>query len=199
LISQLKGKLLRKSPAQIVLEVGGIGFSVNIPLSSYEKVGAIGEDVEILTYLHVKEDSLSLFGFSSEEERDLFVELLSVSGVGPKLAQNILSAMSVSEFQMAVLEGDLKALGEIPGVGRKMAQRLVVELKDRFGKLEWAEASGLIPGGGGKLTPVQEAVLALIQLGFKGTVARNIVDRVVSESEGELPVEEIVRRALKQI
>jgi len=107
--------------------------------------------------------------------------------------------MSVSEFQMAVLEGDLKALGEIPGVGRKMAQRLVVELKDRFGKLEWAEASGLIPGGGGKLTPVQEAVLALIQLGFKGTVARNIVDRVVSESEGELPVEEIVRRALKQI
>ncbi len=199
MISHLKGKLLRKNPAQIVIDVGGIGFSVNIPLSSYEKIGDIGEEVEILTYLHVKEDSLSLFGFSREEERELFVELLSVSGVGPKLAQNILSAMSVSEFQMAILDGDLKALGETPGVGKKMAQRLVVELKDKFGKSELAEVSGFISEGSRELTPVQEAVLALIQLGFKGTIARGIVNRVVSEFGEDLPVEEIVRRTLKQI
>ena len=107
--------------------------------------------------------------------------------------------MSVSEFQTAIIEGDLRSLGEVSGVGKKMAQRLVVELKDRFGKLEWAEISGLVPRDKKDVTPMQEAVLALVELGFKGAIAKRIVDRVLSESAEDLPAEEIVRRSLKQI
>ena len=199
MISYLEGTLVRKHPTHLILDVGGVGYMLNIPLSSYDKVGDVGRPTRVLTYLHVREDALELFGFMSEEERELFLTLISVSGVGPKLAQGILSGVSPTEFKRAIVEENVRGLIAIRGIGRKTAQRLIVELKDRFGEVAFPEGAPLTAEVSREMTAIREAFLALLSLGFKDIEAQRVVDKVVREEGRDLSAEEMVKKALRAV
>jgi Holliday junction DNA helicase RuvA len=194
MISYLEGRLKVKSPTQIVLEVNGVGYLIRIPLSTYENLGQIGEKVLVFTHLHLRQDAIQLYGFFTEEERALFESLINISGIGPRLAQGILSGIGVGDFQRYVARGDVDSLVTIPRVGRKTAQRLVVELKEKFGGGEWKEKPPQERGG-----PEEEALLALLSLGYKREPARRAVEKVLTKAEGPLPVEELIREALRHV
>jgi len=194
MISYLEGRLKVKSPTQIVLEVNGVGYLIRIPLSTYENLGQIGEKVRVFTHLHLRQDAIQLYGFFTEEERSLFESLINISGIGPRLAQGILSGIEVGDFQRYVARGDVDSLVTIPRVGRKTAQRLVVELKEKFGGGEWKEKPPEERGG-----PEEEALLALLSLGYKREPARRAVEKVLTKAEGPLPVEELIREALRHV
>ena len=197
MIAYLEGKLIEKSPTHLILEVHGVGYSVNIPVSTFSHLAETGETVRILTYQHVREDELKLFGFSTKPEKDLFEILISVNGVGPKAALGILSFLSVEEFQRAVLSEDLDVLTSIAGIGKKTAQRLIVELKEKLGKMDWG-AGIEVKGKEAVLLPAQEeAILALISLGYTKYDARKVLEMVALESKESLPLEEMIKRALK--
>jgi Holliday junction DNA helicase RuvA len=136
MISTLQGTLLSKTPTELVIDVGGVGYGVQIPLSTFEATGDVGSTVKLHTHLHVREDVLQLYGFASVQERTVFRMLVSVSGVGPRMAQGILSGSSVSEFKSHITQGDFSALTAIPGVGKKMAERLIVELREKVERAE---------------------------------------------------------------
>ncbi|HIE03884.1 MAG TPA: Holliday junction branch migration protein RuvA [Candidatus Latescibacteria bacterium] len=189
MIAYLSGKLAQKGPTHLVVDVGGVGYFVHIPLSSYDRVGEVGEQVQILTYLHVKEDGMELFGFATEEERELFRTLMSVSGVGPKLAQAVLSAMSPEEFRRAVVRNDLGRLTSVPGIGRKTAQRLVLELREKFG--EEVQVAPEVKGAS------DEAFLALLSLGMRDSEARMALAKARGRLGKEASIEELIREALK--
>jgi len=196
MISSLSGRLVQKNPTFLVIDVNGIGFGVNIALSSYERIGSVGSEVHLLTYLHVREDILQLYGFTSEDERKLFQMLISISGVGPKLAQSILSSISVEDFRDAVSTDNVDALTAISGIGRKTAQRLIIELKEKFGDVR--DSLSVIPAAGGGESPLyEEAVLALVSLGFKKPKAKAAVEKVLEGDDTSLPVEEVIKRALR--
>jgi Holliday junction DNA helicase RuvA len=191
MISHLRGKLVEKTPTLAVIETGGVGFHVHIPLSSYRMLGEIGQETLVLTYLHVREDVLQLYGFATQEERKLFLLLLSVSGVGPKVAQGILSSSAPESFGQAVAGGDIAFLTQIPGIGRKTAERLVLELKDKVREvLPKKEAPG-----DGRISVQREAALALVSLGFKQSQAEETV-RKICQQDAALPLEELLRCAL---
>lgn len=196
MIAYLEGKLIEKNPTYLILEVNGVGYSVYIPVSSYADIGEIGQTVKVLTYQYVREDELKLYGFSSHQEKELFVLLISVNGVGPRLALGILSSISVEDFQRSVLVEDLDVLIHISGVGKKMAQRLIVELKEKLGKVDLGVEKGMEVEERIDV-PVDEAVLALVSLGYNKLDARKAVQKVNSESEESLPIEELIKRALK--
>src|SRR5438045_8670771 len=168
MITFLEGKLVAALPTQAVMDVNGVGYEILIPLSSYDKLPAVGQPIRILTHLAVREDAHILYGFMSAPERDLFRLLVNnVSGIGPKLALAVLSGMNVNNFKAAVVNNDVGSLSKISGVGRKTAERMVLELKDRVGvAAAWEAASA-----GHATTPEQEqaneAVLELIRLGYK--------------------------------
>ena len=197
MIAYLEGKLIEKNPTHLILEVNGVGYSVNIPISSYTKIGEVGQSVKVLTHQYVREDELRLYGFASRQEKGLFELLISVNGVGPRVALGILSSIPVGDFQRSVLGEDLDVLTHISGVGKKTAQRLIVELKEKLGKVDLGmdREAGVEERIG---VPVdEEAVLALISLGYNKLDARKAVQKVHSESEESLPVEELIKRALK--
>ncbi len=194
MISYLSGALAEKTPAHLVVDVGGVGFSVQIPLSTYERAGQVGQPIKLLTYLNVREDALQLFGFLTEGERDLFGLLISVNGVGPQLAQKILSGVPVNDFKRFVAAGDGRRLTTIPGIGKKTAERLVVELRDRIGEVRGVEETGKREPAG----RTREAILALAALGATQAAAEKAVAEVVDE-DGDLPVEQIIKRALRKI
>jgi Holliday junction DNA helicase RuvA len=195
MIASLTGTLTIKLPTEININVQGVGYQVNIPLSTYEKLGEIGSTVTVLTYLHVREDALQLYGFSTDEERTFFRMLISVSGIGPKIAQAILSGISVSELRHHIITGNVSALTRIPGIGRKTAERLVVELKEKVAKVEPEVA--YIAGVGG-IEIRSEALLALTSLGFNRAVAEKAIRSALAESNGkELSIEELIKKALR--
>jgi len=195
MISYIKGKLTEKSPTHIIVETGGIGFKISIPLSSYHSIGETGKEYTILTYLHTREDAVELYGFATKEERDLFQLLISVSGIGPRVAQGILSGISVEEFIRAVRNHDFASLTSAPGVGKKTAERLVVELKDKLGEEKGAagvfEAAPITRSG-------EEALLALLSLGYRRRRAAEVVEQIVTKRK-DLPTEEIIREALRKL
>lgn len=195
MISYVSGKLIEKTPAYVVVETGGIGFQMWIPLSSYEALGDIGSAVRVLTHLHVREDVLQLFGFSSREEKDLFQVLITVSGVGPRLAQGILSGISVDEFKRAVRDQDIDTLTSAPGVGKKTAERLVLELREKIGE---EKIEGRILPTVGAATTADEAVSALVSLGYKRPKAQEKVQTVLRESPS-FSVEEVIREVLRRL
>jgi Holliday junction DNA helicase RuvA len=197
LIAYLEGKLIEKNPTRLILDVNGIGYSVNIPVSSYANIGEIGKIIKILTYQHVREDELKLFGFSTKPEKDLFELLISVNGVGPKVALGILSSISVEDFQRSVLEEDLDVLTHISGVGKKTAQRLIVELKEKLTKVDLRAEKGVEAKERIGVSIEDEAVLALVSLGYNKFDARKAIEKVNSESEESLPIEELIKKALK--
>jgi Holliday junction DNA helicase RuvA len=197
MIASLNGVLKMKSPMEILIDVNGIGYAVQIPLSTYEKLGQIGSATSILTYLHIREDVLQLFGFLTEEERWLFKLLLSVSGVGPKIAQGVLSGMSVEEVKSHLYKGNTTALTAIPGVGKKTAERLILELRDKVGKtIQESDSSTIIST---TTTQVRkEALQALLSLGYNQQTAEKSIRVVLKEHEGvSISVEELIKQALR--
>ncbi len=199
MISFLHGKLVEALPTQVIIEVHGVGYEVLIPLSSYDKLPKPGEEVKLLTHLAVREDAHTLYGFMSAGERDLFRLLINtVSGIGPKIALNVLSGMSVTVFRGAVATGDVKALSQISGVGRKTAERIVVELKDKIGTAGAWEAASAERALSPEDQRLNDAVLALIALGFKQVEAHDAVRQAQGVLGPQAMVEELVRVCLKK-
>jgi Holliday junction DNA helicase RuvA len=198
MITFLEGKLEEALPTQIIVNVGGVGYQVLIPLSSFDRLPAPGASIRILTQLVVREDEHLLIGFWSRAERDLYRLLVHhVTGVGPKLALAILSGMSVDHFKAAVVASDTAAISKISGVGKKTAERVVLELKDKLGvAAEW-EASSAVHAPSPEETAVHDAVLALITLGYKQVDAHKAVKRVVEARGPNAESETLVREALQ--
>jgi len=199
MITFLHGKLIEALPTQVVVEVQGVGYEVLIPLSSFDKLPPPGQELKLLTQLIIREDAHVLYGFMSAAERELFRLLIhSVSGIGPKTALNILSGMNVTAFRGAVANGDVKALAQISGVGKKTAERIVVELRDKIGlagALEAASAKhGLAPGD----QTANDATLALMALGFKQAEAHDAVRAAQAMLGAAATVEQLVRACLKK-
>lgn len=199
MIAFLEGQLVEALPTQVVLDVQGVGYEVFIPLSSFDKLPAPGQRVRMLTHLAVREDAHVLYGFATAAERNLFRLLITtVNGVGPKLALNILSGMTPTAFRGAVAAGDVKALSRVSGVGKKMAERLVVELKDKVGAAGAWEASSEQRAVSEADQRINDAVLALVALDFKPAEAHESV-RAAQAMLGEAAtVEALVRAALKR-
>jgi Holliday junction DNA helicase RuvA len=195
LISYIKGTLAEKTPARVVVEVAGLGYEILIPLSSYDAFGDEGSEVLVYTHFHVREDSHQIFGFASKKERRLFEMLISVSGIGPRSALTILSGVSVDDFFGAIAREEVSFLTAISGIGRKTAERLIVELKGRIPEYEAEMAAGA--GGQSPQDAIAEAVRALMSLGFTRPMARRAVDKCVDEAEGEVGIEELIRGALR--
>lgn len=199
MIAFLHGKLIDALPTQVTVDVQGIGYEALIPLSSFDKLPPVGQDVKLLTHLAVREDAHVLYGFMSAPERDLFRLLINtVSGIGPKIALNVLSGMSVTTFRGAVAGGDVKSLSQISGVGRKTAERIVVELRDKVGAAAAWEAASAVRGLSAADQRINDAVLALMALGFKQVEAHEAVRAVAAVLGPEALVEDLVRACLKK-
>jgi holliday junction DNA helicase RuvA len=199
MITFLDGKLVGALPTQAIVDVGGVGYEVFIPLSSYDKLPAVGQPIRILTHLVVREDAHVLYGFMSVAERDLFRLLVNnVSGIGPKLALAVLSGMSVINFKSAVVNSDVAALAKISGLGKKTAERIVLELKDKLGVAAAWEAATAAHAPTPEQEQANEAVLALIALGYKQVEAHRAV-RELQQKEPGKSAEELVKLALKKM
>lgn len=196
MITFLEGVLEDKQPTRIVLNVGGVGYEVFIPLSSYDRLGALKATCRVLTYHQVREDAQVLYGFVSAGERRMFELLLTISGIGPKIALSALSGMSVRELKAAVADNDVKRLNAISGIGRKTAERMVIELRDKLSEGDALEALSGSDTSGPQDLRMRDSVLALIQLGYKQADAQKMVRHVFAEDVGDAHVEEIVRRSL---
>jgi Holliday junction DNA helicase RuvA len=198
-ITFLHGKLLEALPTQVVVDVHGVGYEALIPLSSYDKLPQPGQELKLLTHLVVREDSHTLYGFMSGAERDLFRMLINtVSGIGPKIALNILSGISAAAFRGAVANGDVKALAQISGVGKKTAERIVVELKDKIGVAGAWEASSAQRALSPDEQKINDAVLALMALGFKQIEAHDSVHQAQAVLGPQASIEDLVRVCLKK-
>jgi len=195
MITHLRGRLVDKAPTRAVVEAGGVGYELAVSLATYGQLPAVGAEVLLLTHHHVREDRQDLFGFVEEAEREMFRLLIGVSGIGPVLAQTVLSGMAVRDLQEAIFYDRVKELTGIKGIGRKTAERMVIELKDRV-SLGGAGASS--PGVPSSPRAVEEAVLALSALGIASLAARQAVQRVVEKEGAELSVQQLIKRALQE-
>ncbi len=195
MIGQLRGKLAEKRPNQILVDVGGVGYVCFVPLSTFAALGELHTEITLLIHTHVREDALSLYGFVSSREKHLFELLLSASGVGPSLALKILSGMSVDELVPAIRGSDLARLTKIPGVGRKTAERMVVELKD---KLEAVVIEAQRPAPSSPAGEEADVVSALVNLGYEARVAEKAVEEARKEP-GITNFEKLLRTALQAL
>ncbi|MGK0674163.1 MAG: Holliday junction branch migration protein RuvA [Halothiobacillaceae bacterium] len=194
MIGRLKGQLVSKQPPWLLVDVNGVGYEVEVPMSTLYDLPATGQDVSLLIHTVVREDAFLLYGFLREAERSLFRHLLKVNGVGAKLALAILSGMNAQEFADAVRRNDVSTLVRLPGIGRKTAERLIIEMRDRLGEdLVGSISSGAVLAEHGAL---EEAIIALEALGYKPAEAARMV-RAVPDAAG-LEAEEIIRAALRQ-
>lgn len=196
MIAQLTGTLAEKTPTRILLDVNGVGYDVQIPVTTYEKLAEVGARIKLQTYLNVREDALQLFGFSSVKEKSMFLNLISVSGIGPKVALGILSGSPVDELTRLIVSGDADSLTRLPGVGRKTAQRLITELKEKL----------TLPGMQPETPPLfqikeqeakfEEAVMALVSLGYNKSQAQKSIYPIL-KNEPLLPLDELIRKVLQ--
>jgi holliday junction DNA helicase RuvA len=198
-ITYLEGILREVLPTQVVIEVHGVGYEVFIPLSSYDRLPQPGQSMRLLTHLQVREDAHILFGFASPEERDLFRLLVTrVSGVGPKLALAVLSGMDVMRFKAAVVDSDIASISKISGLGKKTAERIVLELKDKLGVAAAWEAASADKAPSAEARASNDAVLALIALGYKQVDAAKAVREMALKNK-DAGTEDLVRLALKSL
>ncbi|CUU07031.1 Holliday junction DNA helicase subunit RuvA [Candidatus Kryptobacter tengchongensis] len=199
MIFALEGKVVSKAPTEVVIDVGGVNYLIHIPVTVYDKIGDVGSNAKLYTYLVIREEEMSLYGFSSIEEREFFKLLISVSGIGPRMAQAIMSGMSVDELKESIVRGDVSTLVSIPGVGKKTAERVIVELRDKIAKIEFA---GKQPEfiSSDQVEVRNEALLALISLGFTRQVAEKAIRLAIKENERkDFTVEELVKLALRHV
>lgn len=194
MINYIKGKIVEKNPAYVVLETAaGIGFYINISVATYSQLKD-DEEVKLLTYYIVKEDSQTLYGFVEEEERELFKLLLSVNGIGPNTSRLILSSMSVGEVLNAIATENVKAIQSVKGIGAKTAQRVVIELKDKAKKVELSNPSKIAVAYNNNK---YDALTALIALGFPKAGAESVLDKIIKAEGINLTVEELIKKSLK--
>jgi Holliday junction DNA helicase RuvA len=199
MITYLHGKLASVLPTQVTVDVNGVGYEVLIPLSSYDKLPAPGSEVKVLTHLAVREDAHVLYGFMTPQERELFRLLIdNVSGIGPKIALNVLSGMDPTTFRGAVANSDVRALSQISGIGKKTAERIVVELRDKFGAAGAWEASSAKHGLSPEDQKINDAVLALIALAYGQAEAHDAVRAAAAALGPNASLEELVRASLRK-
>ncbi|HXC98684.1 MAG TPA: Holliday junction branch migration protein RuvA [Verrucomicrobiae bacterium] len=199
MITFLHGKLVEALPTQVVVDVHGVGYDVLIPLSSYDKLPSPGGEIKLLTHLAIREDAHVLYGFMTSAEREMFRLLINnVSGIGPKIALNVLSGMNVTALRGAVANADVKAISQISGVGKKTAERIVVELKDKIGAAGAWEALSATRALSDADQKINDAVLALMALGFKQIEAHDSIRAAQTALGPAAAVEDLVRASLKK-
>ncbi len=192
MIGYLKGNLIQKSPNQVILDINGVGYCAWIPLSTYFEIGEINENVELFIYTHVTDNSLALYGFSTEKERDIFMKLIGISGIGPKIALNILSGIGVSDLEEAIRQSDVTRISLIPGIGKKTAMRIALELQE---KLEKKEKILYTKG----FQEREDLISALMNLGFRRKEVEKIVDETIKAFTVEAGFEQLLRESLKNL
>ena len=198
MIAHLSGTLLSKQATSVIVDVGGVGYEVTIPLSTFYDLEDMGSTVQLRIYTHVREDTIALFGFKSPNEKLMFEQVTSISGIGPKLGITILSGMPVDELVAAIRQSNLARLTSIPGIGKKTAERLVVELRDKLAKVLTVPADEqTAPHGVSQ--PQEDVISALVNLGYAKASAEKAVQTVVSTSKTEPAFEELLRTALRQL
>jgi Holliday junction DNA helicase RuvA len=202
MIAQLTGKLVHKQPNTVIIDVGGVGYDVTIPVSTFYELGEPGSDVSLRIHTHVREDAIQLFGFWTGREKELFLKLTSVSGVGPKLGITMLSGMPAGELISAITNNDLARLTSIPGVGRKTAERVVVELRDKLAAISIesrdAERAASRDLGPGEAEVRDDTVSALMALGYPKPISERAVSFALRE-EGDRTIEAVLKRALRRL
>lgn len=196
MINSIKGALSEISPTNITITANGIGYEILISLSTFDKLPKVGSDCKILTYLHVREDILQLYGFLTHEEKDLFKLLLTVSGIGPKTALTILSGMTIENLKNAIASENTGLLNEIPGVGKKTAQRIIIELKERVGGVGIKLPKPILKE---EELILNDAISALLNLGYKQMPAQGAVEKALAEAESKIKLEDLIKRALKYL
>jgi Holliday junction DNA helicase RuvA len=192
MISQIRGRLAHKSPGEIIIDCNGVGYGLRVPLSTFYELPELEEEVLLQVYTHVREDALLLYGFLTQKEKELFCLLIGVSGVGPKLAVNVLSGISALDLERALCDGDLFGLTRIPGIGRKTAERMLVELKDKVAGAGQAGSFQPLKQG-----VVNDALSALVNLGYTRPVAEQAVHDCLRQQEAEPSLEELLKEALR--
>lgn len=199
MIAALTGRLACKAPSQITLDVQGVGYEVYIPLSTYHALPDLNELTSLTIHTHLRDDAIQLYGFLTSQEKDAFVLLTGISGIGPKLALSVLSALSVADLLSAVRAGDVDRLATVPGIGKKSAGRIALELKDRIERLH-PGASKPPDAGTGPTDRVQaDALSALVNLGYKSIDVKEVLKRLLHAPSGPMPLKELIREALKDL
>ena len=198
MIALINGKIAYKGISSIVVDANGVGYRIFIPLTTFYELPEAGEHVTLHVHTHVKQDAINLFGFYTIQERDLFQLMISVSGIGPKIAMNILSGIAANDLLQAISRGDLGKLISIPGVGRKMAERLILELKEKVIKKMMMEN---MPAADDQYQVseiiMEDALSALVNLGYKSSVAKDALDKALHSSEEELEMDKLLKKTLK--
>lgn len=201
MIAYLAGKIIEKEANTVIIDVGGIGYEATIPLSTFYELGAPGEEISLRIYTYVREDTLQLFGFKTLQERELFLKLITVSGIGPKVAISMLSGMNADEIVAAIRTDNLARLTSIPGIGKKTAERLVIELRDKVAALTAAAGANPVSSDG-QMAAVSgndvydDAISALINLGYQRNAAEKALKKAVQEGT-EMSVQKLLRRSLQ--
>ncbi|MEI7751654.1 MAG: Holliday junction branch migration protein RuvA [Candidatus Omnitrophota bacterium] len=196
----LSGKISEKTPTAVILDVNGIGYEVRVSLSTFSSLPNLGETVKLFTHFVVREDAQLLYGFATEEEREAFRLLISISGIGPKLAITLLSGVTLPELKRAIQEKNIPVLTAISGIGQKTAERVIIELKDKIGKAEVSAGKELIHDASVSDQMVEDSVSALVSLGYTKQRAKDAIQKTLKTLLGKKPsVEEIIRSALKHV
>ncbi len=196
MIDSIKGTLVKKNPTSVIIDIGGIRLGIPITLATFEKIPDPNHAVELLTYLHVREDIMELYGFYDDHERDVFMQLNSISGIGPRSAMNILSGTDPIEFKKKIIDSDVASLTSIPGIGTKTAKRIIVELKDKFTDQDTGSDLDflLVSGDKGKIDDVTKV---LISLGYKRSAINQVIKKLVTKDVLDDNIEDIIKGALK--
>jgi len=199
MIASLTGRLASKHPGGVVIDVQGVGYDVLIPLSTYYQLPDSNQTVTLTIHTHVREDAIQLFGFSTSREKDAFLMLLGVSGIGPKLALSVISSLSVDDLASAIRTDDQKTLASVPGIGKKSAARLALELTDKVDKLGAAAGPRAAKADepSGKL--MDDALSALVNLGYKAADVKDVIKQVLAGRNGDTPLQDLIRAALKEL
>ena len=196
MIDSIKGILVKKNPTLVIIDIGGIRLGVPITLATFEKIPDPNQAVELLTYLHVREDIMDLYGFYDDHERDVFMQLNSISGIGPRSAMNILSGTNPIEFKKKIIDSDVASLTSIPGIGTKTAKRIIVELKDKFTDQETGSDLDFLLVSSDK-DKIDDVTKVLISLGYKRSAINQVIKKLVSKDGLDENIEDIIKGALK--
>lgn len=199
MIAALTGRLAFKSPSQITLDVQGVGYELFIPLSTFYSLPDIDEPASLRVHTHLREDAIQLFGFLTATEKDAFILLTGISGIGPKLALSVLSTLSVTDLISAIQAGDMEKLATVPGIGKKSAGRMVLELKDKMERLRAAPAA-MVPVMGDPSSRLHDdALSALVNLGYRAQEAKDIIKRITQSQPSPIPLKDLIRETLKEL
>ena len=196
MIDSIKGTLVKKNPTSVIIDIGGIRLGIPITLATFEKIPDPNHAVELLTYLHVREDIMELYGFYDDHERDVFMQLNSISGIGPRSAMNILSGTNPIAFKKKIIDSDVASLTSIPGIGTKTAKRIIVELKDKFTDQDTGSDLDFLLVSGDK-DKIDDVTKVLISLGYKRSAINQVIKKLVTKDGLDDNIEDIIKRALK--